>query len=113
MESENANLFQQIGQIQGTLTAVNSNITDFKNEFRNATSDQNKKIEDLRKEVSSEIKLLSDKVETLEEFKANYDGAKSEARKNAQKIGGTTGAIAAGFVTVLLQIINYFLHTSK
>ncbi len=114
MESGNdINLFQQIGNIQGTLTALNANISDFKNEFRSMTNEQNKKIEDLRKEVSSEIKELSDKVETLEEFKANYDGANQESKKNARWTGGITGASAGAIILALIEIIKYLIHLPK
>ncbi len=104
-------LFKEIGNIQGTLAALNTNVSDFKSEFRSMTNDQNKKIEDLRKEVSSEIKLLSDKVQSLEEFKANYDGAKTEANKSARWTGGITGATAGAIILALVEIIK--LYASK
>ncbi len=102
-------LFKEIGNIQGTLTALNTNVSDFKSEFRSATNDQNKKIEDLRKEVSDEIKELTTKVETLEQFKANLEGAKSEAKKNAQWSGGITGAVSGSIILALIEIIKLFL----
>lgn len=109
MESpqDNVNLFQQIGHIQGTLNALIASLAGFQTEFRTATNDQNKKIEDLRKEVGEEISKLSTKVETLEQFKANLEGARSEAKKNAQWSGGITGATAGAIILALIKLAEY------
>ncbi len=107
--SHSINLFQQIGNIQGTLVALNANIVDFKNEFRSMTSAQNEKIESLRKDVSEQISDLAGKVETLEKFKASLEGAKSEAKKNAQWSGGITGATAGAIILALIEIIKLFI----
>jgi hypothetical protein len=120
MESPDHNLFQQIGQLQGTITAqsvatqasflaVNQSINDFKIEFRVATSDQNKKIEDLRKEVQSEIKVLSEKVDALDTFKANHEGQEQVIQKQAKISGGITGGGVGVVLVGLIEIIKYLI----
>ncbi len=117
----NINLFQQIGQIQGTLAAQNTSniaafvavtatINEFKNEFRMRTTEQDKSIENLRQEVNGEIEDLRKEVVDLKKFKDNYDGAKDEARKTARNTGGISGAVIGGLVTGLLSLINYVVH---
>lgn len=112
-EATNINLFQQIGQIQGTLNALIKNLSDFQSEFRLRTTDQDKNLEKLRQELNTEIKELATKVDALEEFRANYEGAKAEAKRNARLTGGTTGGIVGILVTGLLSLINYLVHTLK
>ncbi len=105
-----SNIYQQLGIIQGTLTslgntvtngfsAANKQVTDFKEEFRDSTVDQNVKID-----------ALSSRIEHLEQFKSNYEGGKEEAARTARWSGGTTGAVVGGLVTGLLQLINYVVH---
>ncbi len=102
-------LFQQIGSIQGTLTALNANISDFKTEFRTMTNAQNDKIESTRKEMGSHVDELAKKIEGLEQFKNNYDGAQSEARKTAQLLGGLVGGIVSLILSGIVALINYYV----
>lgn len=107
--AEEQNLYQQLGIIQGTLTslgntvtngfnAANKQVTDFKEEFRDSTTDQNSKID-----------ALSSRIEHLEQFKANYDGGREEARRSARLSGGTTGGIIGLLVSGFLAAVDYFL----
>jgi len=109
MEDSSQNLYQQLGIIQGTLAslgntvtngfnAANKQITDFKDEFRVSTSDQNIKIDS-----------LSQRIEHLEQFKANYDGAREEARRNARYTGGMSGGIVGTLIAGLIELIKYLL----
>lgn len=107
IDNKDINLFQQIGQIQGTLAALNTNISDFKTEFRTMTNDQNSKIEAVRKDLGSQIKEMSGKVETLEAFKANLEGAHEEARKNARNSGLAAGGGAGISIVAIIEIIKF------
>lgn len=113
MEDPQSNLYQQLGIIQGTLTslgntvtagfnAANKQVTDFKEEFRDSTSDQNTKID-----------ALSARIEHLEQFKANYDGARDEAKRSARLSGGTTGGVVGIGGAIVYQVINYLIHLHK
>ncbi len=118
------NLFQQIGNIQGTLTsqntstiaafaAVTATINEFKTEFRTRTTEQDKNIENFRSEINGELLDVRKEIVELKKFKDNYDGAKDEAKRSARWSGGTSGIIAGGVGTGLLQLINYLAHTMK
>lgn len=120
-KQKDINLFQQIGQIQGSLVALNANITDFKTEFRTMTNSQNDKIESLRKEIAAEVKALSDKhemdnkelsskIEILEQDKAKADGVKEEAKRTARWTGGITGGGVGIGGVALLEFLKYIAN---
>ena len=107
---ESTNLFQQIGTIQGTLTALISNLNNFQIEFRASTNEQNRKIEESRKEVAREMESLSRKVEGLELFKANYDGAQTVILRSAQ----WRSAIISIVISAIIGLgVNFIQHIYK
>lgn len=115
------NLFQQIGNIQGTLVALNTNISDFKSEVRSLTNDQNRKIEEFRREVSQEIKDLTDntriledkKVDKTEIFRLQAEAEKAHAKFVTQEefalpkklIYSAVTVILVGFMTALITLV--------
>lgn len=106
---ENKNLYQQLGIIQGTLTSLgntvtngfnqaNTQILEFKDDFRVSTDDQNKK-----------IKELASKIDHLEQFKASYEGAQSESRRTARISGGVAGGGFGALLAAAFEIIKFLV----
>lgn len=103
-------LYKNMGEIQGTLqslvTTVNSgflrfgsDLDSFKKEFRDEIAKQNQSREEMRKE-------LSVKIETLENFKSNYEGQKSEANRRSLMMGAISGAFITGAIEVVLHLFK-------
>ncbi len=105
----NMSLFQQIGQIQGALSALDRNISDFKSEFRSMTNNQNDKIESLRKEFTVELVEVTKQSDGLKQFKATLEGSQAEAARSAKVSGSLTGGLTGVVIVGLFEIIKLLI----
>lgn len=114
-ENQNHSLFQQIGSIQGTLTALNSNISDFKTELRSLTSDQNRRIDELRKEIAADIEKINSayilleqkKLDKAEAEKANLNFVTKDDFAPIKKlVYGCVGTVLLAFMGMLLVVFS-------
>jgi len=117
-DKHDSNIYQQLGQIQGSLSALvitvttsfskfSSDIADLRNEMVRIGKEQDMHRETLRKEIM--LKLDRDivpRLTRLEKTEDIEDGKKLEASRMAKSSGAIWGTVAVGLVELIKWLLS-------
>lgn len=123
LSKDNANIYQQLGQIQGSLSALSTQVTTgFQNfatdmakarqEIITLGKEQDLHREALRKEIIARLdKDIVVRLKILEDRKLEEEGAKTEAKKHARNTSTFWAiVISVGFEIFKWVLTNITIH---